>query len=101
MGFARLRRLVAGLSCHNLRPNFAGKLGHKGRIETGNQSSMRCYRLYVLTRQERITDSLNATHASDEEALNFAEALRGAAHAVEVWLGERLIGRVGAQFELA
>jgi hypothetical protein len=62
---------------------------------------MRSYRLYILTRHERISGSLNAHHASDEDALTFAEALRGAAHAVEVWLGERLIGRVGAQFELA
>jgi hypothetical protein len=62
---------------------------------------MRSYRLYILTRQERISGSMNACHASDEEALSFAEALRGAAHAVEVWLGERLIGRVGAEFELA
>ncbi|HEX2558746.1 hypothetical protein [Phenylobacterium sp.] len=62
---------------------------------------MRSYRLYILTRHERISGSMNASHASDEEALTFAEALRGAAHAVEVWLGERLIGRVGAEFELA
>ncbi|HEY9218549.1 MAG TPA: hypothetical protein VIO94_10905 [Phenylobacterium sp.] len=62
---------------------------------------MRSYRLYVLTRSERISNSLHARHASDADALNFAEALRGAAHAVEVWLGERLIGRVGAEFELA
>lgn len=62
---------------------------------------MRSYRLYILTRHERISGSMNASHASDEEALGFAEALRGAAHAVEVWLGERLIGRVGAEFELA
>ena len=62
---------------------------------------MRSYRLYVLTRQERISRSLHVTQSSDEEALSFAEALRGAAHAVEVWWGERLIGRVGAEFELA
>jgi hypothetical protein len=62
---------------------------------------MRSYRLYVLTRQERISRSLHVTQATDEEALSFAEALRGAAHAVEVWWGERLIGRVGAEFELA
>lgn len=62
---------------------------------------MRSYRLYVLTRQERISRSLHASHSSHEEALSFAEALRGAAHAVEVWLGDRLIGRVGAEFELA
>lgn len=62
---------------------------------------MAAYRLYILSAQERISDSLEAVFADDREAMDYAEALRRNRHAAEVWRGPRLIARLGAEFCVA
>jgi len=61
---------------------------------------MNSYRLYVLNRQERIAEALVREHASDADALRSAETVQGDHHAVEVWEGARLVGRLGGEFSL-
>lgn len=61
---------------------------------------MNSYRLYLLNRQERIAEALVREHASDRDALDCAHALQGDHHAVEVWEGARLVGRIGGEFAL-
>lgn len=63
------------------------------------------YRLYVLSPQERIADAREALFPDDVSALAQADALRHHEYptevfAVEVWTGERLVGRVGGEFSL-
>ena len=61
---------------------------------------MNSYRLYLLNRQERIAEALVREHLSDADALQGAEAVQGDHHAVEVWEGARLVGRLGGEFSL-
>lgn len=58
------------------------------------------YRLYVLNSQERVADTRERAFVDDREALAAAEAARRDAYAVEVWAGERLVGRLGGEFLL-
>jgi hypothetical protein len=61
---------------------------------------MNSYRLYVLSPQERIADAREAEFPDDDTALAQAGEMRRDAYAVEVWTGERLVGRVGGEFHL-
>lgn len=61
---------------------------------------MNSYRLYVLGPQERVWDTRELQFCSDEAALAQADALRQDNYAVEVWTGERLVARLGAEFNL-
>lgn len=61
---------------------------------------MNSYRLYVLNRQERIAEAMVRDHANDQDALDGAHGLQGEHHAVEVWDGARLVGRIGGAFSL-
>jgi hypothetical protein len=61
---------------------------------------MNSYRLYVLSPQERVADAREAQFPDDNTALAQADALRQDNYAVEVWVGERLVGRVGGEFNL-
>ncbi len=61
---------------------------------------MNSYRLYVLSPQERISNACEAQFPDDQAALAQADELRKDAYAVEVWKGERLIGRLGGEFRL-
>ena len=61
---------------------------------------MTSYRIYVLNRQERIAQSLVREHLNDDDALALAETARADYHAVEVWEGSRLVGRLGGEFSL-
>lgn len=59
---------------------------------------MQHYRLYVVTREERIAEAVEVECRDDRHALAEAERLGGAEHAVEVWTDERLVGRLGEAF---
>lgn len=61
---------------------------------------MTAYRIYVLTAQERISDAREADYADDKAAIEAGQALKGDRFAVEVWTGERLVERIGAEFSL-
>ncbi|WP_374571789.1 hypothetical protein [Phenylobacterium sp.] len=61
---------------------------------------MKTYRLYLLNREDRITDALEGLFADDDAALARAEAARDGHYAVEVWSGARLVGRLGEEFLL-
>jgi len=61
---------------------------------------MNSYRLYVLGPQEHVLDARELQFSDDEAALAQAKALREDNYAVEVWAGERLLGRLGAEFSL-
>lgn len=61
---------------------------------------MNSYRLYVLSPQERVADAREVQLPDDNTALAQADALRQDNYAVEVWVGERLVGRVGGEFTL-
>lgn len=61
---------------------------------------MNSYRLYLLNQQERIAEALVREHASDEDALASAISAQADHHAVEVWDGARLVGRIGGEFSL-
>lgn len=61
---------------------------------------MNSYRLYALSPQERIADAREAQFPSDDAALAQADEMRNDHYAVEVWTGERLVGRVGGEFTL-
>ena len=58
------------------------------------------YRLYLLNSQERVDDTRERAYPDDREALAAAEAERKDAYAVEVWTGQRLVGRLGGEFLL-
>lgn len=60
---------------------------------------MRSYRLYVVTPQENISAAFEKEYRNDQEALARAACLQQERHAVEVWSGERLVGRVGSAFD--
>lgn len=61
---------------------------------------MNSYRLYVLGPQERLWDAQELQLSDDEAAVARADALRQDNYAVEVWTGERLVARLGAEFNL-
>lgn len=61
---------------------------------------MNSYRLYLLNRQERIAEALVREHQNDEDALQGAARLKGEHHAIEIWQGARLVGRLGGEFSL-
>jgi hypothetical protein len=61
---------------------------------------MNSYRIYVLNRQERIAEALETAFPTDLEALERAEDVRAGEYAAEVWAGERLVGRLGGEFQL-
>ena len=61
---------------------------------------MTAYRLYVLNDRDLVADAIENEFASDIEALARAEAVRQDEYAVEVWTGERLVGRLGGAFEV-
>lgn len=61
---------------------------------------MTSYRLYVLNPQERIASALEEQFVDDARALAQARAVRDDNYAVEVWSGERLVGRIGGEFRI-
>ena len=61
---------------------------------------MKQYRLYVLNPEERVSATREAPFPDDISALREATEIRADQFAVEVWLGERLVGRIGAEFSL-
>jgi hypothetical protein len=61
---------------------------------------MNCYRLYVLDQQDRIEDAIENEFADDGAAVAEAEAARNGEYAVEVWMGERLVARLGGDFRV-
>lgn len=61
---------------------------------------MNQYRLYVLNPEELVAATREAQFPDDISALKEAVDLRADQFAVEVWMGERLVGRVGAEFRL-
>ncbi len=60
---------------------------------------MKSYRLYVVTPQEDISAAFEKEYQSDQEAMARAACLQQERHAVEVWSGERLVGRLGGAFD--
>lgn len=62
---------------------------------------MSLYRLYILTRQDRVSDERQRVYDDDKAALADGARLRRSAYAVEVWEGERLVGRLGGEFRIA
>jgi hypothetical protein len=56
------------------------------------------YRIYVLNGDERVVASADLHYRSDAEALEYAEEAGAGHHAAEVWDGERLVDRLGAEF---
>lgn len=60
---------------------------------------MKSYRLYVVTAQEDISAAFENEYQNDQEAMARAARLQEERHAVEVWNGERLVGRVGGAFD--
>ncbi|WP_421930579.1 hypothetical protein [Phenylobacterium sp.] len=61
---------------------------------------MKQYRLYVLNPEERVAATREAPFPDDITALKEATEMRADQYAVEVWMGERLVGRVGGEFSL-
>lgn len=61
---------------------------------------MNSYRLYALSPQERIADACEAQFPDDVAALAVADEMQREHYAVEVWSGERLVARVGGEFNL-
>ncbi|MDO8377600.1 MAG: hypothetical protein V4597_11925 [Pseudomonadota bacterium] len=61
---------------------------------------MKQYRLYVLNPEERVAATCEAPFPDDITALKEATEMRADQFAVEVWIGERLVGRVGGEFSL-
>jgi hypothetical protein len=61
---------------------------------------MNSYRLYLLNRQERVDQALVREHPNDEAAVQGAIVLQPGHHAVEIWEGARLVGRLGGEFSL-
>lgn len=61
---------------------------------------MNSYRLYLLNQHERVAEAMVREHANDQDAIDGAHDLQGEHHAVEVWEGARLVGRIGGEFSL-
>ena len=60
--------------------------------------TMQHYRVYVVTPQEQISEAVEVDYRDDRHALAEAQRLSEAEHAVEVWTGDRLVGRLGEAF---
>ncbi len=58
------------------------------------------YRIYVLNGAEQVEDLRELGFPTDLDALLVAETLRKDEYAAEVWDGERLVGRTGAEFQI-
>ena len=58
------------------------------------------YRIYVLNGQERVFEATETEFPSDEKALEHAEEVSAGQYAAEVWMGERLVARLGAEFRI-
>lgn len=61
---------------------------------------MNTYRIYVLDRRERIAVAREVRFAADRDALDYARRIRSGYAAAEVWEGERLVARLGAEFRI-
>ena len=61
---------------------------------------MTAYRLYVLDERDLVADAIENEFMSDGEALARAQAVLRDEYAVEVWAGQRLVGRLGGDFEV-
>jgi hypothetical protein len=61
---------------------------------------MSIYRLYVLDDLDRIEDATEQDFADDGAALAEAAMALRDEHAVEVWLGQRLVARLGREFRV-
>jgi hypothetical protein len=61
---------------------------------------MSIYRLYVLNDVERVENSLEEEFPDDAAALDRAAASLCGEKAVEVWAGERLVARLGREFNV-
>ncbi|MDP1875294.1 hypothetical protein [Phenylobacterium sp.] len=59
---------------------------------------MQHYRVYIVTPEENISEAVEVDYRDDRHALAEAARLGDARHAVEVWTGERLVGRLGEAF---
>lgn len=59
---------------------------------------MQHYRLYVVTPEENVVEAVEIAYCDDLQALAEAQRLGQQEHAVEVWTGERLVGRLGEAF---
>jgi hypothetical protein len=62
---------------------------------------MNVYRIYVLNSQDRVADQIEQRYPSDKLALERAEDLSAGQYAAEVWAGERLVGRLGPEFQIS
>lgn len=74
--------------------------GHPLSTRLPGHAALSRYRIYVLTPQERISDARECEYEDDQAALAAAQVLRGDRYAVEIWSGERLVDRIGAEFSL-
>jgi len=61
---------------------------------------MKNYRIYVLNAGERVAETTEALFPDDREALAAAETARADQFAAEVWIEDRLVGRLGQEFRL-
>ena len=61
---------------------------------------MTAYRLYVLDERELVAHAIENEFMTDGEALARAKVVLRDEYAVEVWAGRRLVGRLGADFEV-
>ena len=62
---------------------------------------MTYYRLYMLNRHDAIDQALEDQFEDDRCALARAETEGRSYFAVEVWTGQRLVGRVGGEYSVA
>ncbi len=61
---------------------------------------MSAYRIYVLNGEEHVAIETEAEFPDDIQALEHAEEVRADQYAAEVWDGDRLVGRLGAEFRI-
>jgi hypothetical protein len=61
---------------------------------------MPVYRTYFLDARERVRRMVEIEAADDSAALTLANVRGPSDAAAEVWLGDQLIGRIGAEFNL-
>lgn len=62
---------------------------------------MTYYRLYMLNRHDMVAGSIEDQFEDDRRALAQAEAVGRDHFAVEVWTGQRLVGRVGGDYHVS
>jgi hypothetical protein len=58
------------------------------------------YRIFILNQHDEGRMEVDEHFADDMAALNHAKELLTRARAAEVWHGERLVARLGSDFEL-